>query len=70
MDQDHITLLPTALRWDSNGDLGSEVLRCLLDRLQAQEATPRNQEVTVQGRRQSITEVNSVMLVNSGTTRK
>jgi hypothetical protein len=51
MDQDHITLLPTALRWDSNGDLGSEVLRRLLDRLQAQEATPRNQEVTVQGRR-------------------
>ena len=50
MDQDHINLLPTALCWDSNGELGSEVLRCLLDRLQAQEITPRNQEASAQGR--------------------
>jgi hypothetical protein len=47
MDQDHIDLLPTALRWDSNGDLGSEILRCLLDRLLAQEVNPRNQEATI-----------------------
>ena len=48
MDQHQINLLPTALRWDSNGDLGSEVLRCLLDRLQALEASPKNQHATVQ----------------------
>ena len=48
MDPNQINLLPTALRWDSNGDLGSEVLKCLLDRLQAEEASPRNHHATVQ----------------------
>jgi hypothetical protein len=51
MDHEQINLLPTALRWDRNGNLGSEVLGCLLDRLQAQEAKARNQEATAQGKR-------------------
>ena len=46
MNNEQIKLLPTALRWDHNGDLGSEILRCLVDRLQAQEAKARNQEAT------------------------
>ena len=47
MEHDQVNLLPTALRWNSNGDLGSEVLRCLLDRLQAQDVNPGNQEARV-----------------------
>ena len=47
MEHDQINLLPTALRWNSNGDLGPEVLRCLLDRLQAQDVNSRNQEARV-----------------------
>ena len=43
MDRNQINLLPTALRRDSNGDLGSDVLRCLLDRLLAQVVTRRGQ---------------------------
>jgi len=33
MKQETIYLLPTALRWDSNGAFGSEALSCLLDRI-------------------------------------
>jgi hypothetical protein len=51
MKQEPINLLPTALRWDSNGDLGSELLRCLLDRLQAEDVNTKNQGATIQARR-------------------
>jgi hypothetical protein len=47
MDQDQAYLLPAALRWDSNGDLGSEALRCLLDRLQAQAVTLNDHQARV-----------------------
>ena len=45
MNQDPINLMPTALRWDSNGELCSEALSHLLDRLQAQDVTSGDQEV-------------------------
>ena len=47
MDQDQAYLLPAALRWDSNGDFGSEDLRCLLDRLQALAVTLNDQQARV-----------------------
>ena len=37
MDQDQVTLPPTAMEWDANGELCSEDLQRLLDRLEAQE---------------------------------
>ena len=37
MDQDQNALYPTALVWDRNGELCSEDLEHLLERLQAQE---------------------------------
>jgi hypothetical protein len=51
MDQEQITLLPTALRWDSNGDLRSEILRCLVDRLQEQDVNSRTQGGALQAGR-------------------
>jgi hypothetical protein len=47
MGQEHINILPTVLSWDSNGELCSEVLRYLIDRLQAQEVNPQNQKQLV-----------------------
>jgi hypothetical protein len=37
MDQDQTNLLPTAMDWDSDGELSPEDFHRLLDRLQAQE---------------------------------
>jgi hypothetical protein len=51
MGQEQINILPTALRWDGNGELRSDILRCLIDRLQAQEVNSQNQKATAQGRR-------------------
>jgi len=51
MDQDQNALSPTALVWDRNGELGSEDLDRLLERLQAQEVNSQKQEATVQSRR-------------------
>jgi len=49
MGQEQINILPTALCWDSNGELSSEILRRLIDRLQAQEVNPRNQKQLIRG---------------------
>ena len=51
MSQEQINILPTALRWDGNGELRSDILKCLIDRLQAQEVNSQNQKATAQGRR-------------------
>ena len=48
VDQERITLLPTAMCWDSNGELCSEILRCLLDRLHEQDVNSRKQDVSLQ----------------------
>ena len=42
MDQDQSTLMATALRWDSNGELCSEDFEILLERLQTQEVSSHN----------------------------
>ena len=42
MDQDQNALFPTALVWDRNGELCSEDLERLLDRLQAIEGNSQN----------------------------
>jgi hypothetical protein len=42
MDQDQISLTPTALVWDRNGELRSEDLDRLLERLQAMEGSSQN----------------------------
>jgi hypothetical protein len=44
MSQEQINILPTALRWDNNGELCSDILKCLIDRLQAQEVKSQNQK--------------------------
>jgi hypothetical protein len=49
MGQEQINILPTALCWDSNGELPSEILRRLIDRLQAQEVNPQNQKQLIRG---------------------
>ena len=46
MGQEQINILPTALRWDCNGELCSDILKCLVDRLQAQEINSENQKAT------------------------
>jgi hypothetical protein len=51
MGQEQINILPTALCWDGNGELCSDILKCLIDRLQAQEVNSQNQPATAQGRR-------------------
>jgi len=51
MGQEQINILPTALRWDNNGELCSDTLKCLIDRLQAQEVNSQKQKETAQGRR-------------------
>jgi hypothetical protein len=52
MDQELINILPTAVRWDGNGDLCSDILQCLIDRLQAQDVNFQNpQKATAQGGR-------------------
>ena len=51
MDQDQNALSPTALVWDRNGELGSEDLERLLERLQAQEVNSQRQEATTLNRR-------------------
>jgi len=51
MGQEPINILPTALCWDSNGELRSDILKCLIDRLQAQDVNPQNQKATAQGSR-------------------
>jgi len=51
MGQEQINILPTALCWDGNGELCSDILKCLIDRLKAQEVNFQNQNVTAQGRR-------------------
>jgi hypothetical protein len=52
MDQEQINILPTALRWDGNGELCSDILQCLIDRLQAQDVNFQNpQKATAQGGR-------------------
>jgi hypothetical protein len=47
MGQEQINILPTALCWDGNGELCSDILKCLIDRLQAQEVHSENQKATV-----------------------
>jgi hypothetical protein len=47
MGQEQINILPTALCWDGNGELCSDILKCLIDRLQAQEVNSENQKATV-----------------------
>jgi len=42
MDQDQNALSPTALVWDRNGELRSEDLERLLERLQAMEGISQN----------------------------
>ena len=42
MDQDQNALSPTALVWDRNGELHSEDLERLLERLQAMEGISQN----------------------------
>ena len=39
MDHDHSPLLPTAMEWDSDGELCPEDFHRLLDRLQTQEGS-------------------------------
>jgi hypothetical protein len=51
MGQEQINILPTALCWDGNGELCSDIFQCLIDRLQAQEVNSQNQSATAQGRR-------------------
>jgi hypothetical protein len=51
MGQEQINILPTALCWDGNGELCSDIFKCLIDRLQAQEVNSQNQPATAQGRR-------------------
>jgi hypothetical protein len=46
MGQEQINILPTALRWDGNGELCSDILKCLIDRLQAQEVNSEHQKAT------------------------
>jgi hypothetical protein len=46
MGQEQINILPTALCWDGNGELCSDILKCLIDRLQAQEVNSENQKAT------------------------
>jgi hypothetical protein len=42
MDQDQNALSPTTLVWDRNGELHSDDLERLLERLQAQEGNSQN----------------------------
>jgi hypothetical protein len=35
MGQEQINILPTALCWDGNGELCSDIFQCLIDRLQS-----------------------------------
>jgi hypothetical protein len=53
MDQDLTqgTPLTSLMNWDRNGELHSEDLERLLERLQTQEINSQKQEATVQGRR-------------------
>ena len=51
MDQEQNALSPTALVWDQDGELRSEDLECLLERLQAQEVNSERQEAIGQLRR-------------------
>jgi hypothetical protein len=51
MDQEQFNILPTALCWDGNGELRSDILKRLIDRLQAQEVNSQNQPATAQGSR-------------------
>jgi hypothetical protein len=52
MNQEQINILPTALRWDGNGELCSDILQFLIDRLQAQDVNSQNpQTAPAQGGR-------------------
>jgi hypothetical protein len=51
MGQEQLNILPTALCWDGNGELRSDILKCLIDRLQAQEVNTQHQKASAQGRR-------------------
>ena len=51
MDQDQNALSPTALVWDRDGELCSEDLERLLERLQEQEVNSERQEAIGQLRR-------------------
>jgi len=42
VEQDQITLLPTAMDWDADGELCPEDFHRLLERLQAQEGNAQN----------------------------
>jgi hypothetical protein len=53
MDQDQKqgTPLTSLMNWDQDGELHSEDLERLVERLQAQEVNSQRQEATVQNRR-------------------
>jgi hypothetical protein len=46
MNQVKKNTLPTAMAWDSNGELCSHEFHCLLERLQAQEVNQQNHDQT------------------------
>ena len=50
-DQNQGTPLISLMNWDRDGELRSEDLECLLERLQAQEVNSERQEATGQLRR-------------------
>ena len=50
-DQNQVTPLTSLMNWDQNGELRSEDLERLLERLQAQEVNSQRQEATTQSRR-------------------
>ena len=50
-DQNQGTPLTSLMNWDQNGELRSEDLERLLERLQAQEVNSQTQGATVQCRR-------------------
>jgi hypothetical protein len=46
MNQVKKNTLPTAMAWDSNGELCSHEFHCLLERLQTQEVNQQNHDQT------------------------